>query len=102
VFEADVCLLGSSVASLSSVQRDCCMHCSCCIYYGGRWCSSVLTSCCVVYCVCCAHSTPQVAGFEQHEDATMVDRVAKLVSDVSAKLEDAESKARLFNVSDTA
>jgi hypothetical protein len=31
----------------------------------------------------------------------MVDRVAKLVSDVTAKLEDAESKARLFNVSDS-
>eukprot|EP00953_Heterococcus_sp_UTEX-ZZ885_P023100 12722-Heterococcus_DN1.PRE.1 len=50
-----------------------------------------------VAAVCVYRVYKQVAGFEQHEDATMVDRVAKLVSDVSAKLEDAESKARLFN-----
>lgn len=34
----------------------------------------------------------EVAGLEQHEDLAMVDRVAKLVGEISNKITDAEAK----------
>ncbi|KAG5177491.1 dynein heavy chain and region D6 of dynein motor-domain-containing protein [Tribonema minus] len=38
-----------------------------------------------------------VAAFEQYEDAAMVERIARQVTEVTAKLEEAEATARLFN-----
>lgn len=38
----------------------------------------------------------EVAGLEQHEDLAMVDRVAKLVGDISAKITDAENQGGKF------
>lgn len=34
----------------------------------------------------------EVAGLEQHEDLAMVDRIAKLVGDISTKITDAENQ----------
>ena len=37
----------------------------------------------------------EVAGLEQHEDVTMVNRVSKLVGEMSGRLADAETKCKL-------
>lgn len=39
----------------------------------------------------------EVAGLEQHEDLAMVDRIAKLVVDISTKISDAENKGRPYS-----
>lgn len=38
----------------------------------------------------------EVAGLEQHEDLAMVDRVAKLVGEISGRITDAEAKGELI------
>lgn len=38
----------------------------------------------------------EVAGLEQHEDVTMVNRVSKLVGEMAGRLTDAESKCKSF------
>ncbi|CAN0222226.1 unnamed protein product [Discosporangium mesarthrocarpum] len=39
----------------------------------------------------------EVVGLEQHEDLKLVDRVAKLTSDIAVRIAEADEKARLFN-----